>query len=172
MNREMKQMVSCVFPGSFDPITSGHLDLIRRASCLFDRVTVVVMINIHKDGLIPVEQRIKMIQTACSDLPNVSVDRWDGLLADYLSVNHEKIIVRGLRNTLEFEQEQASSIANRMLNESAETLFLPSDPELSAVSSSAVREIASFGGDISRFVPGVLLKEIESFLSKKNKNKR
>ena len=133
-------MVSCVFPGSFDPVTRGHMDLIRRAAGLFDHVTVTVMVNISKKNAIPLKERIRLLKKACNDLSNVDVDSWDGLLA---------------------------ARANKMLNGSAETIMIPTDPALAGVSSSAVREIASFGGDISAFVPDSLIKDIEALLSKK-----
>ena len=163
----MKTMVTCVFPGSFDPVTKGHLDLIERAAAIFDHVTVTLMVNIHKAGSIPADKRIELLQKACRRFRNVSVDRWDGLLADYMREKQEYIIVRGLRDLTEMEHELHSSAANRMLNSCTETVFIPSDPVLSGVSSSAVREIASFGGDISAFVPEELTEEITRLLSKK-----
>ena len=160
-------MASCVFPGSFDPVTIGHMDLISRASALFEHVTVTVMINIRKNGAIPVQKRIDLLRRACGSFPNVSIDRWDGLLADYMRKKEEYIVIRGLRGTDELENEMYVSAANRMLNRQVETLFLLTDPALSGISSSAVREIASFGGDISAFVPDGLTEEINSLLSKK-----
>ena len=160
-------MVSCVFPGSFDPVTNGHLDLIRRAGGLFDRVTVTVMYNVHKQGTIPVDQRVELLQKACFSFPNVRIDRWDGLLADYMRMKDEKIVIRGLRGSLEAEQEMLSSNANKILNDRIETLFMPTDAGLMGVSSSAVREIYSFGGDISSFVPEEITEEIKMLLSKK-----
>lgn len=160
-------MVSCVFPGSFDPVTNGHLDLIRRASGLFDRVTVTVMYNVHKQGTIPVDQRVELLLKVCCAFPNVRIDRWDGLLADYMRLKNERIVIRGLRGSLEAEQEMLSSNANKILNDRIETLFMPTDAGLMGVSSSAVREIYSFGGDISSFVPEEITEEIKMLLSKK-----
>ena len=130
-------MVSCVFPGSFDPVTRGHLDLISRASSLFDHVTVTVMNNIHKTGTIPVDKRIGLLVSACGKYTNVSVDR-----------------------------ELQANAANSLLNPEIETVFLPCNPEMSGISSSAVREIAAFGGDIRAFVPEELTEEIQTLLSK------
>ncbi len=161
-------MVSCVFPGSFDPVTKGHQDLIKRAASLFDRVTVTVMVNISKKGSIPPDQRVSMLEKICEPYPNVQVDKWDGLLAEYMEQNGERIILRGLRSSAEFDHEFLSCSANKMLYHQAETLFLPCDPALNGVSSSAVREIAAFGGDISSFVPDVVAEEINSCLSKNN----
>ena len=159
-------MVSCVFPGSFDPVTKGHLNLISRASGLFDHVTVTLMVNIQKNGAIPAEKRIALLQKACRAYGNVSVDRWDGLLADYMREKNERIIIRGLRGTEELEHEIHAAAANGMLNDRMETVFLLTDPALTGISSSAVREIAAFGGDISAFVPDGLTEEIASLLSK------
>ena len=160
-------MVSCVFPGSFDPVTRGHLDLIQRASSAFDHVTVAVMYNIHKKGTIPVEKRVELLKKVCSTFQNVSIDRWDGLLADYMRIKKEIIVIRGIRGGMEAEQEILANAANRMLNNQMETLFLPTAPELAGVSSSAVREVYSFGGDISAFVPKEITEEIKILLSKK-----
>ena len=159
-------MVSCVFPGSFDPVTKGHMDLIARASVLFDRVTVTVMNNIHKSGAIPVIQRVELLTRACAPYANVSVEQWDGLLADYMKQKNERIVIRGVRSSDEMERELQSSAANRMLNGAVETVFIPSDPSMTGISSSAVREIAAFGGDISPFVPAELTEEIARLLSK------
>ena len=161
-------MVSCVFPGSFDPVTRGHLDIITRLSRVFDRVTVTVMINIRKKGTIPVKKRIELLQKACCSLPNVCIDSWSGLLADYMKEKNEQIIVRGIRSASESDQELNSAAANRILNGTAETLLIPSDPAYTGVSSSAVREIASFRGDIQPFVPDGLTEEIMELLSNKN----
>ncbi len=163
-------MASCVFPGSFDPVTKGHLDLIKRASEIFDHVTVTLMVNIHKTGSIPVKNRIELLEKACSPFLNVSVDRWDGLLADYMHINHVRFVIRGLRSAAELEYEMNTSAANRLLNNQVETVFLPADPSLSGISSSAVREIASFGGDISAFIPSGLTEEITKLLSKTKSN--
>ena len=159
-------MISCVFPGSFDPVTKGHLDLIARAAAMFDHVTVAVMINIRKAGTIRPEDRIRMLRKVCGVYPNVSVERWDGLLADYMSEKKEKIIIRGIRDGAELERELQAASANRMLNSGIETVFLPCSPGMNGISSSAGREIAAFGGDIRSFVPAELTEEIESLLSK------
>ena len=142
------------------------LHLPRRDGSAFDRVTVTVMINISKKGSIPAEKRVSMLKKACEPYPNVYVDSWDGLLADYMEQKGEKIILRGLRSSAEFDHEFVSASANKLLNNKVETFFLPCEPALNGVSSSAVREIAAFGGDISSFVPEALTEEIQSCLSK------
>lgn len=159
-------MKSCVFPGSFDPVTSGHLDLIRRAASLFGQVTVTVMINVNKKGTLPVGERIRILRKACADIGNVRIDRWDGLLSEYMRSKGERIVLRGVRGFDEFEQEFNSAQINRELNADMETLLIPSDPALSFVSSSAVRELASFGGDIGPWVPENVMKDIQEALSK------
>lgn len=160
-------MASCVFPGSFDPVTRGHLDLISRAAAVFDHVTVTVMINISKKGAFSAEERVSMLKRICASFPNVEVDSWSGLLADYMQQKGERTVLRGLRSSDEFDHEYVSFCANRMLNQGIDTVFIPCDPALNGVSSSAVREIAAFGGDIRSFVPEELTEEIRKHLSKK-----
>ena len=160
-------MLSCVFAGSFDPVTAGHMDIISRAAVLFGKVRVTVMHNVHKSGSISVEERIHLLQKACKCFPNVEVDRWEGLLADYMRDRGESILIRGCRNASEFEQEYTASLVNKRLYNQFETLLIPSNPQLSAVSSSAVREVFRFGGDIAGLVPDECLKDIQKLLSKK-----
>lgn len=160
-------MVSCVFPGSFDPVTRGHLDLISRASRIFDRVTVTVMVNIHKAGAISPEQRVALLRKACSPYENVRVEKWDGLLADYMRKKEEKILIRGVRDAEECGKELQSAAASRLLNDQYEVFMIPSAPEYTGVSSTAVREIAAFGGEIGAFVPEGLTEEITALLSNK-----
>jgi len=121
-------MVSCVFPGSFDPVTVGHTQLISRAAGMFDRVTVAVMINIKKAGALSVDQRIDLLRKACSSFKNVRIVSWEGLLTDFMQKNDEKIIIRGIRTGTEFDQEMNAHYANRKLNDQIETIFLPADP--------------------------------------------
>lgn len=160
-------MTSCVFPGSFDPVTRGHLNLISRASAIFDQVTVTVMNNIHKKGTVQIEKRVELLRKACAFLPNVAVDSWDGLLADYMKIKKERIVIRGIRSSEEMNTELQMHASNKLLNNGIETVFLPCDPSMCGISSSAVREIAAFGGNIEDFVPEELTEEIRSLLSKK-----
>ena len=159
-------MNSCVFPGSFDPVTIGHMNIISRAAAAFEKVNVVVMINVSKAGSLPVHQRIKLLKKACALFPNVFVEEWDGLLAEYMREHNERILIRGVRNCAEFEHEYNSALINGKLNDQIETFLMPSDPLLSVVSSSMVREIAGFVGDISEFVPAECKKDIMKLLSK------
>ncbi len=157
-------MSSCVFPGTFNPVTRGHMDLIRRASRIFDRVTVTVMVNIHKTTGADAQQRMKLLEQACAGLENVRVDKWEGLLSEYMRLNGEHCVIRGVRDGTEFDTEMAASRANRQLNPEMETVLLPADPRFSWLSSSAVREMAAFGADIGPYVPEGLEEEIRQSL--------
>ena len=159
-------MKTCVFPGSFDPPTRGHLDLIARAARLFDHVTVVVMINRNKQGVLPPETRVRLLNTCCANIPGVSVERWGGLLAEYMRSHGETCVLRGARDAGECQQELISAAANRLLNPEIETLLLPATEGLHCVSSSMVREIASFGGDVRPFLPEEIAEEITDLLAK------
>ena len=160
-------MVSCVFPGSFDPVTKGHMDLIERAAALFDRVTVTVMNNIRKQGAIPVEKRIELLQKACMPFPNVRVELWKGLLADYVRKQKKPtVVIRGVRNAAEFEHEAEAAAINRTLCPGLETVLIPASEGMGMVSSSAVREIAAFGGTYDFFIPPEIQQDIARFLKK------
>ncbi|HIU46006.1 MAG TPA: pantetheine-phosphate adenylyltransferase [Candidatus Fimadaptatus faecigallinarum] len=147
----------CVYAGSFDPITVGHLDIIRRASAVFDGVIVAVLNNRAKRPAFSVEQRLEFIRRATEDIAGVSVDSFDGLLIDYLRKVGVRVILRGLRAAGDFESETQTAALNRRLYPDAETMFMMTSPEYACVSSTAVREIASFGGDISGLVPPQIL---------------
>ena len=153
-------MSACVFPGSFDPVTRGHVNLIERAAGMFDSVTVTVMVNIAKSGVIPYEERVKLLRKACSHLPNVQVELWQGLLADYMRGHPGSVVVRSVRNTAEFEQEMTAASVNGRLCPGLETVLIPAAAQWADVSSSAVREIAAFGGDISGLVPENICRDI------------
>ena len=153
-------MRECVFPGSFDPITRGHLNLIERAAKLYDHVTVAVMVNIGKTGAFPYEERVQLIRKACGKIPNVRAELWKGLLADYMREHPGSVVLRSVRNAGEFEQEMKTAAINSRLCPGMETLFMPAAPEWADVSSSAVREIAAFGGDFRGLVPANVYREI------------
>lgn len=150
----------CICPGSFDPITVGHVDVIRRAAALFDRVIVAVLHNPAKSGAFAVEERLEMIRRACSDLPQVSAEAYPGLLAEFVRLRGACSVVRGLRSAAEFDSESTMAHINGLLNTDMETLFLASRPEHAHISSSVVRELAMFGGDFSSMVPECNHKEI------------
>lgn len=156
-----------VCPGSFDPITLGHLDIIDRASKLFDKVIVLVSFNKQKNkAMFTTKERMEMIIAATGHLENVVVDCYDGLLADYLKMRGAEVIVKGLRAVSDFEYEFQMALANKKLYNGAETVFLTTAGENMFLSSSVVKEIASFGGDIEDFVPKEVLETIKNRLYK------
>ena len=150
-------MKLAVCPGSFDPVTNGHLDIIRRAAALDDRVIVVVMTNASKHTMFTMEERVAMLRTATVDLPNVEIDAYDGLLADYARRVGADAIVKGLRAVTDFEYEFQMALTNRQLHADAETVFLTTSADLMYLSSSVVKQVAMYGGDISGFVPASVL---------------
>jgi pantetheine-phosphate adenylyltransferase len=142
-----------VYPASFDPITNGHLDLITRASRLFDRVIVAVAKNVAKSGLFELDERIEMIEDAVADLDGVDVDVIDGLLVDYVRAKGAQVVLRGLRVLADFEYEFEMAMMNSHMYPDFETVYMMTSAKWFFVSSSRLREIASFGADVSEFVP-------------------
>ena len=152
-------MKRAVYPGSFDPVTYGHLDVIRRAAEMFDELIVSVLNNKEKMPLFSVEERVKILEKATAEIPNVKVDSFSGLLIDYAREKDIHVAVRGLRAITDFEYELQISQTNRLLSkEKLDTVFLTTSLEYAYLSSSGVREIASFGGDISMCVPDFVAK--------------
>lgn len=145
-----------VYAGSFDPATLGHLDLIDRAAALFDHVIVAIGVHPTKSPLFSAEERKELIEKIVSHLPNVRVDAFDGLLIDYCAAQKASVIVRGLRVTTDFEYELQIAHANADLRPDIDTIFLPTRTKHGFVSASLVREIASHGGDVSRYAPEVV----------------
>lgn len=143
----------CLYPGSFDPVTLGHLDIIRRAAAIFDTVVVGVLHNPEKKGCFSVEQRVDMLQRACRDIPNVQVISYGGLLAQLTRETGISVVVRGVRGVADLESETAMARINHQLNPALETLFLPASPETGEISASMVRQLAAFGADLSAYVP-------------------
>ncbi len=146
-------MVKAIYPGSFDPMTRGHLDIIQRSSKLFDEVIMAVVGNPGKSPLLPVEIRKELMSAALKDLKGVVVDHFQGLTVDYAKQNNVTILIRGLRAISDFEAELGMAQTNKELFPELETIFLMSKAEYSFISSSTVKEIARLGGDVSRFVP-------------------
>lgn len=147
-------MKRAIYPGSFDPVTYGHLDIIHRSANIFDELIVGVLNNVQKSPLFSVEERVKMLKEATADLPNVKVDSFSGLLIDYAKENDIHVSIRGLRAITDFEYELQIAQTNRVLSkETLDTMFFTTSLEYSYLSSSGVKEIASFGGDISQCVP-------------------
>ena len=149
-----------VCPGSFDPVTYGHLDIIRRAAQLFDRVIVVVMTNSAKQPAFTKEERMDFLRRATGGLPNVVVDSYGGLLAEYARQHKADVIVKGLRAMSDFEYEFQMALTNRKLYPEAETVFLTTTAEHMYLSSSLVKQVAGFGGDITGFVPACIMPDI------------
>ncbi len=146
-------MRKAIYPGSFDPITFGHQDIIERSSLLFDELIVGVLNNRAKNPLFSVDERVSMLEELTKNIPNVTVDSFDGLLVDYMKSSGATIIVRGLRAATDFEYELQIAQTNRVEYPKAETVFLTTNLKYSYLSSSVVREFAAYGGDISKFVP-------------------
>lgn len=153
-------MKKAIYPGSFDPVTYGHLDIIKRASQIFDELTVSVLYNSAKHSLFSIDERVKMLEEATKDLDNVKVASFDGLLIDYANKSGANVIIRGLRAVTDFEYELQLSQTNRKLLDTVDTVFLTTSLDYAYLSSSIVKEVASYGGDISKFVPPFVAKEI------------
>lgn len=146
-------MKRAVCSGSFDPVTSGHIDIFSRASVMFDELIVCVFNNLAKKAFLPVEQRVSLIAEAVSDLPNVRVDSFSGLLTDYMHEHQASIIVRGIRSVKDLEYEQNEAYMIRHLEPDIDTVFLLTKPEYCFVSSSGIRELLHFGAPVSGLVP-------------------
>ncbi|TGE06524.1 pantetheine-phosphate adenylyltransferase [Hymenobacter fodinae] len=142
-----------LFPGSFDPFTNGHLDVVRRGVALFDQVIISIGNNSSKQRYLPVEQMITLIEQVFQDEPRVSVCSYKGLTADFARETGARYLLRGLRNTTDFEYENTIAQANRHVNPDLETVFLITSPALAAISSTIIREIHRFGGNVDDFVP-------------------
>ena len=142
-----------IYPGSFDPITNGHVDLIHRACKLFDKVIIAIAQNTNKDSFLSINQRVKAVESAIEPLTNTRVLSFDSLLVDFAREHNAQIIIRGLRAVSDFDYEFQLSGMNKRLNPTIETLFMTPSEEFANISSSLVREILSLGGDISQFVP-------------------
>ena len=157
-----------VCPGSFDPLTIGHLDIITRSSKIFDKVIVVVMRNFSKDvGSFTTEERVDFIKRCTKDLPNVTVDTYAGLLADYVREKGASAVVKGLRAISDYDDEFRQALTNQKLNSEMETIFMVSNAEHMFLSSSVVKQVCRLGGDISTFVPSEICDDIVKRLSRK-----
>ncbi len=159
-------MKTCIYPGSFDPITLGHLDVIRRAAGIFDKLIVVVMVNSKKKTLFTVEERVELISRVIKDIPNVSVEFSYDLLSRWTAELGDCVVIKGLRAISDFESEFQMALINRKLNPELETIFLPTSEENLYLSSSLVKEVGSLNGDISNFVPREILEDVKKKLSR------
>ncbi len=163
----MKERIA-IYPGSFDPITIGHLDIIRRSAKLFDKVIVVVMSNYRKAGshAFSVEERVELVKKCTAELTNVSVDSYMGLLADYARQENAVAVVKGLRAVSDFEDEFQQALINKKLNDEIETVFMAASSENMFLSSSVIKQVCMLGGDVTPFIPKEVSKEIIDKLMK------
>ena len=162
-------MKKAIYPGSFDPVTFGHLDVIKRASTMFDELTVSVLNNVAKSSLFSVEERVNILKEATKDLKNVKVDSFSGLLIDYAASKNIHVAIRGLRAITDFEYELQMAQTNRVLAPDIDTVFMTTSLEYAYLSSTIMKEVALFGGDISRFAPPATLKAVKEKLACKQK---
>jgi pantetheine-phosphate adenylyltransferase len=161
-----RQPLIGVYPGTFDPITNGHWDIMQRALGLFDKVIVALAVNIHKKPLFPLKTRMRMIRDAVGPEPRLQVDGFEGLLVEYARSHGARFLIRGLRAVADFEYEFQFAHMNRQLAPDIETIFLPTNEENFYVSSSLVREVAVMGGDVSRLVPKAVLPTLKKKFKK------
>lgn len=164
----MRRRAIC--PGSFDPVTCGHLDIVERASRIYDEVVVAVMINPAKNGLFPLAERIEMLTEATDVYPNVSVDSFTGLLVDFCRANSIGVVIKGLRAISDFDYELQMAQMNQSLA-GVETLFMPTNPLYSFLSSSLVKQVALYGGDVSSLVPPAVHGRLAAHVSASNHRK-
>lgn len=162
-------MLRAIYPGSFDPVTNGHIDIIKRTAAISDELIVGVLQNKAKSPLFSVEERVIILREVTKNLKNVKIIPFEGLLIDFAAQMDAKVIVRGLRAITDFEYELQMSQTNRKLNADIETLFLTTSLEYSFLSSTTVKEVASFGGDISQFVPDFVAEKVTEKIREKRR---
>lgn len=164
-------MTTAIYPGSFDPVTVGHLDIIKRAARLFDNVIVAVLVNMEKKPWFTIEERTDLLKKATAGIENVEIAGFDGLLVDFAAQRHACAIVKGLRAVSDFEYEFQMALTNRKLDDKLETVFLTSSAENMFLSSSIVKQVGLLGGDISTFVPEEIKDEILSRIKQRSQLK-
>lgn len=162
-------MKSAIYPGSFDPITNGHLDVIKRGVKIFDKIIVAVLINVEKKGLFDVQERVELIKKATQGIENIEIISFEGLLIDLLKQKETNIILKGLRSVTDFEYELQMALMNNKLDKDVETLFMATATETSFVSSSAVKQVVKFGGNIEGLVPSNIIEDIERKINMDNR---
>lgn len=154
-------LITAIYPGTFDPLTLGHLDVIERASALFDKIIVSAAISTSKNTMLGIDERVEIINASVKHIPNCEVSSFDGLLVDHAKSKNASVIIRGLRAISDFEYEFQMALTNRKIAGNIETVFLMPGEKYSFVSSTLVREIAKYGGDISEFVPHAAVEVIK-----------
>ena len=154
-------MKTAIYPGSFDPITLGHLNIIKRAARCFDKLIVCVMVNSQKNGLFTPAERVALIRKVVCQIPNVEVDASAVLLAEYARQRRARVIVKGLRAVSDFESEVQMSMVNRKLNPNVDTMFLPSNEKYTYLSSTVVKEMVRYGVDLSDFIPREIIEDVK-----------
>ena len=160
-------MKIAVYPGSFDPVTNGHLDIIRRAAQICDKVIVAVSVNSQKKPLFTIEERMKLLKFVTKEIAHVEVSTFNGLLANFVEENHAKVIIKGLRAVSDFEYEFQMALMNKKLNPETETLFMMTSQEYSYLSSSIVKEVGQLGGSLEGLVPLEIVDVIKNKLNNK-----
>lgn len=158
-------MKIAIYPGSFDPVTSGHLNIIRRAANIFDKLIVCVMVNSGKNPMFTLEERVELIRRVTEDIPNVEVDHSDELLAEYAKRKGSCVIVKGLRAGSDFENEFQMALINHKLNPNLDTMFLTAESQYMYLSSSTVKELGSYDVDLSDFLPGQIIPDFQKRVS-------
>ncbi len=156
----MREMNIAIYPGSFDPITNGHLDIITRGAKVYDKLIVAVLVNMDKNCLFSIEERVDLIKRVTKNIENVEVLSFDGLLVDFAKMHNSKVILKGLRTMSDFEYEFQMALMNSKLDSNIETVFMMTSSEFSYVSSSSVKQVAKFGGNINGLVPDELISEL------------
>jgi len=162
-------MKIAIYPGSFDPVTSGHLNIIQRAANIFDKLIVCVMVNAGKNPMFTLEERVELIRRVTSNLPNVEVDSSSELLADYAKRRGSCVIVKGLRAGSDFENEFQMALINHKINPELDTMFLTAESQYMYLSSSTVKELGSYGVDLSDFLPKEIIPDFQERIEKRNK---
>lgn len=158
--------MKALYAGSFDPLTLGHLDIIERASKMYDELTIGITVNLEKKSMFTFEERVNMVREATKHLNNIRVDKCEGLLADFVNTGDYDVVVRGLRNSTDFDDEQTMANLHRHLYKKAETVFLISSPEYAFISSTMAKQVISLGGDGTMLVPETVLKFMKGKLGK------
>lgn len=161
-------MKTAIVPGSFDPVTNGHIDIIKRAAILFDKVYIAILNNSSKTPLFTVEERIELLKRVTKDIDNIEIEGFSGLLADYAKQKSANCIVKGLRAVSDFEYEVQMALTNKQLAPQIETVFIPTNCLYSYLSSSIVKEVAKYGGDLSEMLPNEIIKDIQDKIGGKH----